>query len=133
MSSFKLNQNGYWEKEGKMFAYLAKIKADKCLKNEDIRKNFQPNSMVEYSLDKIYREDFDGEDIYLASVTKYESENKNVYPIPLCMLELSKKQIDEIVRIKHYPKKAFEKNGVLKDRIEENSFVHVGFLEDDLL
>ncbi len=132
MSTFKLNQFGYWERETKMFPYLAKIRPDKCLKSLEIRKKFQPNSLVEYDLMKIYKEEIDDEVIYMASVTKFEDEDKENYPIPLCMLMLSEKQKEEIIRVRHFPKKAFEKATVIKNEIDVDAFVPVEFFEDEI-
>jgi len=130
MSTLKKNPDGYWERDGQLFAYIAKIKTDKCLKSADIRKNFHPNSFVEYSLDKIYKDELNDDIIYLASVTKFEDSDKQAYPIPLCMLDLSDKQKRAIMRATKFPKKAFEKASVIKNEIDIDAFVPVELFDE---
>ncbi|MFZ4632134.1 MAG: hypothetical protein ACOYL8_02925 [Patescibacteria group bacterium] len=132
MSTLKIGPAGYWERDGEMFPYIAKIKTDKCLKSEEIRRNFHPNQLVKYELDKISKEDFnDDEPMYFASVVKFENKDLQVYPIPLCMLDFSEKQKKEIMKVKHFPRKAFEKSSAIiknESSFDDNLIINeVGF------
>jgi hypothetical protein len=130
-SSFKKNSDGIWELDGVLFPFITKIKADKCLNSLEFRETFHPNDFVHYCLGQINREVIaDDEYLYFALATKVEGMDRNVYPIPLCMLDFSDKQIKEIMMVKHYPKKAFEKSN---SRIKENfsSDEITPFVEED--
>jgi len=117
-SSFLKNAEGIWERDNVLFPFISKIKGDKCLNSLEFRETFHPNDFVHYCLGQIKKEEItDDEYLYFALVTKVESEDRNVYPIPLCMLDFSDKQKKEIMTVKHYPMKAFEKSN---SRIKEN-------------
>jgi hypothetical protein len=116
-SSFKKNPKGFWEKDGVVYPYVTKIKTDACLKSLGIRADFPPNTFVQYYLDKISRDEAP-DDTYLciASVTKVDSEDKNFYPIPICMLDFSCPQKKEIMKKMHVTLAEFGKgNSKIKD------------------
>lgn len=115
-SSFKKNADGIWEKDGVLFPLIVRIKADKCLKDDELRKNFHPNTFVYFHVNLIFTEDLNNEEtLYFALVKKVDDEDRNDYPIPLCMLDLSGEQKAEIIKSKHFPKKALEKTAIIKD------------------
>lgn len=124
---FKIGPSGYLELNERPFPYIARLKPDKCLKSDQVRQIFHPNSFVEYSLDKLYKDESDDITVYLATVKKVGSSDKEAYPVPLCMLELTAKQKAEIISVKRYPKKAFEKTTSM---LKEENFPSDNIIEN---
>ena len=133
--SFKKNSDGIWEKDGVLFPFVTKIKADRCLKSEEFRNDFHPNVFVNYSLEMIYQDELpDGSHLSLAMVSKVEEGAGKFYPIPLCLLDFSESQQLEIMAVKEIKAREFKKGtSMIKEDFpseEINSFVEENTLVD---
>jgi hypothetical protein len=131
-------KDGAWEYNGEVYSHVARIKADKLLKNPEFRDYFRPRSFVHYCANLISKEEIgEGNFIYLASVKNVEGDDTRCRPIPLGLLEFTTSQKKEIIKVTGFPKSAFEKIPVIKNEevFDEPFGVEldgVGYLDDYL-
>ncbi len=113
-SSFKKNVFGIWEKDGNPYPHACEIKTDSCLKAWSVRKiPYKPHELVQYYPETIVREEKKtDEDTVFISIIALEEGDGKMYPIPLCMLDLSLRQQAELIKIKRVPRKAFVKQAI---------------------
>lgn len=118
--SFQRNESGLWEKDGQVFYHIAQIKPDKCLKSLLVRELFAPHTLVLFFPETGFKDEDDhGEKIYFISVIPVQGI-KEIEAIPLCMLDLSPDQRNELMKFWSVPKWAFEKMA-LTDHVEKDS------------
>ena len=119
-SSFRRTKSGAWEKNGQVFHHMAQIKPDKCLKSPLVRELFEPHTLVAFFPETAFGDkDDQGERIYFISVIPVQGI-KEIEAIPLCMLNLSPDQQNELMKFWNVPKWAFEKM-TLTDHVEKTS------------
>ena len=120
-SSFRRSKNGAWQKNGQVFHHMAEIRPDKCLKSPLIRELFEPHTLVTFFPDKAFCDkDDQGERIYFISVIPINGVAVKE-AIPVCMLDLSSDQQEELMKFWNVPKWAFQKITLTQHvDIEEN-------------
>ncbi len=113
-SSFKKNHQGLWEKEGNVYSHIAEIRTDKCLLATLVRKDlFRSHALVIYFPETIVREEKKmDDDTFFISVITVEQTGAKMAMIPLCMLDLSVVQQEELIKFRHIPRKAFIKHAI---------------------
>ena len=113
-SSFKQNHQGLWEKDGNTYAHIAEIRTDKCLLAAPVRKDlFRSHTLVVYFPETIVREEKKmDDDTFFISVIPVEQPAASVAMIPLCMLDLNVCQQEELIKVRHVPRKAFIKHAI---------------------
>lgn len=113
-SSFKKNHQGLWEKDGKTFSHIAEIRTDKCLLAPPVRKDiFKSHTLVIYFPETIVREEKKmDDDTFFISVVPVEYPDVKIAIVPLCMLDLSLWQQEELIKLRRVPRKAFIKHAI---------------------
>lgn len=105
-----VQEDGGWKRNGVFYPRVAKIRADKLLKNPELRNYFKPNTFVHYCTAFIFKEEVGAEQfIYFASVKRVEGDDTDCRLIPLGLLEFTSEQKKEIIKKTRFPKKAFDK------------------------
>jgi len=113
-SSFKQNHQGLWEKDGVVYSHIAEIRTDKCLLAALVRKDlFRSHALVIYFPETIVREEKKmDDDTFFISIILVEQAGAKMVMVPLCMLGLCVVQQEELIKLRHVPRKAFIKHAI---------------------
>jgi hypothetical protein len=130
-----IQKDGGWERNGVFYPRVARIKADKLLKNPEFREHFRPRSFVHYCANFMFKEEIEeGISFYLASVKNVEGDNTRCRSIPLGLLEFTPEQKKEIIKETGFPKSAFEKipSGIKDEEVFDAPFgIEIDGVGDD--
>ncbi len=114
MSTFKKNERGYWTRNGKELKNVVEVRPDKCLCSPLVREMFHPHSLIVYFPETVFMENDEVTEQVICFVCGAEiwPEKGEIVPVPLCLLDFSKRQKEKLIKYYQAPKEAFDKISV---------------------